>query len=64
MERGATFVYINRENWGEVAREALPDKGFRGCATKVDKSDKCRTPLEGGKRGEYGFEIFGLLGSL
>ena len=37
------------------AREALPHKGFGGCATKVDKSKKCRTPFlkQGSQTGRY-----------
>ena len=42
-QRGATYVDTIRENWGEIAREALSGKGFGGCAPKVDKSAKCRT---------------------
>ena len=51
MARGATFVDTIRGIVGLSVREALPDKGFGGCATKVDKSNKCRTPI---KRGVVG----------
>ena len=44
MARGATFVDTIRGIVGLSVREALPDKGFGGCATKADKSKKCRTP--------------------
>ena len=45
MAKSETFVDTFRDNWGGVARDALLDKGFGGCATKVDNSDKCRTPF-------------------
>ena len=45
MAKDATFVDIIQGNLRLPEREALPHKGFGGCATKVDKSDKCRTPL-------------------
>jgi len=43
MAMDATFVDTIEGNLGLPAREALPHKGFGGCATKVDKSKKCRT---------------------
>ena len=46
-QRGAPFVYRNRENWGEIAREALPGKGFGGGAPNVCNSAKWRTSFGG-----------------
>ena len=45
MERGAPFVHTIWENWGQIADEALLDKGFQGGAPNVCNSAKWRTPF-------------------
>ena len=41
----ATKVDTIQEDLGTPVRQALPHKGFGEGATKVDNSDKCRTPF-------------------